>query len=128
MESHKLTASDRTLIRDALIERRSALRAEVKAHMEGSGDERVVGLRNRLDETDDWAVADGLAELDIAGLNHALAELGEVDAAIARFDMDGYGECSDCGEPIARARLHAYPTATRCIECQQVFETRTGRT
>lgn len=126
MKSHKLTASDRARIRHSLIERRSALRAEVKVQMEGSGDERVVGLRHRLDETDDWAVADGLAELDIAGLNHALAELAEVDAAIARFDVDAYGECSDCGEAIAPARLHAYPTATRCIECQQVHETRIG--
>ena len=127
MDSHKLTAADRTRIRSQLFDRRSALRAEVKAQMEGSGDDRVVGLRNRLDETDDWAVADGLAELDIAGLKHALDELAEVDAAIARFEVDAYGECSDCGETIAGARLHAYPTATRCIECQQTHEAKLAR-
>jgi phage/conjugal plasmid C-4 type zinc finger TraR family protein len=128
MTSAKLTAADRARIESILGTRRSVLRAEVKAQLEGSGDERVVGLRNRLDETDDWAVADGLAELDIAGLRHALSELADVDAALARLAGDGYGECSDCGEPIAPARLAAYPTATRCIECQQAHEARPGRT
>ncbi len=128
MTSAKLTAADRARIESILENRRSALRAEVKAQLEGSGDERVVGLRNRLDETDDWAVADGLAELDIAGLRHALSELADVDASLARLAGDAYGECSDCGEPIAPARLAAYPTATRCIECQQAHEARPGRT
>ncbi len=107
--------------------RRDSLRAEVKAQIEGSGDERVVGLRNRLDETDDWAVADGLAELDIAGLRHALRELMDVDAALARLHDGIYGECADCSERIAPARLAAYPTATRCIECQEAFEAQRSR-
>jgi DnaK suppressor protein len=127
MTTATLTAADRTRIESILHARRTALRAEVKAQMEGSGDERVVGLRNRLDETDDWAVADALAELDIAGLRHALSELTDVDAALARLSGNAYGECADCGEPIAPARLAAYPTATRCIECQQAHEARPGR-
>jgi DnaK suppressor protein len=103
------------------------LRKEVKAQLEGSGDDRVVGLRNRLDETDDWAVADSLAELDIAGLRHALKDLAEVDAALGRMRDGSYGVCIDCAEEIAPARLSAYPTATRCLECQQTYEARPGR-
>src|SRR5512143_2100323 len=109
MESETLTPADRRRIKSNLEARRATLRNEVKAQLEGSGDERVVGLRNRLDETDDWAVADALAELDIAGLRHALSELNDVDAALARLARDAYGQCSDCGEPIAPARLAAYP-------------------
>ena len=118
---------DRAAMLSELETRRDALRGEVRAQLQGSGDERVVGLRNRLDETDDWAVADGLAELDIAGLKHALRELSDVDAALARMRDGGYGLCIDCGEPIAPARLAAYPMAPRCIECQQVYEARPGR-
>ena len=87
----------------------------------------MVGLRNRLDETDDWAVADSLAELDIAGVRHALSELADVDNALARMRDGSYGVCIDCGDPIAPARLRAYPMANRCIECQQTFEARPGR-
>src|SRR6187431_1894509 len=93
--------SDHAAMRTELETRRDALRGEVRAQLQGSGDERVVGLRNRLDETDDWAVADSLAELDIAGLRHALRELSDVDAALARLRGGVYGLCIDCGEPIA---------------------------
>ena len=128
MTSRTLTPSDLGQIRATLETRRTALRTEVKAQMQGSGDERVVGLRNRLHETDDWAVADSLAELDIAGVRHALGELDDVDAALARMRAGSYGVCADCGDAIAPARLAAYPTATRCLECQQSFEARPGRT
>ena len=128
MPTRTLTLADLGHIKAALEARRDALRTEVKAQLEGSGDERVVGLRNRLQETDDWAVADSLAELDIAGVRHALGELADVDAALARIRDGRYGTCTDCGEAIAPARLAAYPTATRCIECQQAWEARPGRT
>ena len=127
MASSALQPAEQIRITQALEERRAALRAEMKAQMQGSGDERVVGLRNRLDETDDWAVADQLAELDIAGVRHALRELMDVDAALARIRSGTYGECADCGDPIAPARLAAYPTATRCIGCQEAHEARPGR-
>ena len=122
-----LKPADRARITGNLEVRRDALRGEVRAQLQGSGDDRVVGLRNRLDETDDWAVADSLAELDIAGVQHTLKELAEVDSALQRIGTDNYGICTDCGEPIAPARLLAYPTATRCIECQQTYEARPGR-
>jgi len=127
MASDTPSPIDRDRIKADLDARRTALRVEVKAQLRGSGDDRVVGLRNRLDETDDWAVADSLAELDIAGLRHALKELTEVDAALARLRDDRYGLCIDCGDAIALARLSAYPTATRCLECQQTHEARPGR-
>jgi DnaK suppressor protein len=107
--------------------RRTKLRVEVKTQLDGSEDDRVVGLRNRIKESgDEWGVADGLAELDIAEVRHALAELGEVDAALARMRAGTYGECRDCSEPIAPARLSAYPTAMRCLTCQQLHEKKIG--
>jgi DnaK suppressor protein len=127
MSSRTSPATDFAKLEAELEARRTTLRAEVKAQLEGTGDERVVGLRNRLDETDDWAVADALAELDIAGVRHALSELADVDSALARMRDGTYGVCIDCGEPIAPARLRAYPMANRCIECQQAFEARPGR-
>jgi len=127
MSSRTLLPADHGRIKADLEARRTALRTEVKAQLQGSGDDRVVGLRNRLNETDDWAVADSLAELDIAGVRHALNDLTDVDAALARMRDGSYGVCVDCGDAIAPARLSAYPTATRCIECQQSYEARPGR-
>lgn len=123
MTTAALSPADVALLKAELEARRAALRVEVNAQLAGSGDDRVVGLRNRIAESgDDWGVADGLAELDIAEVRHALAELNEVDAALGRIRDGSYGECLDCGVPIATARLAVYPTATRCIECQQAHE------
>ena len=122
MPQPHLPAAELDRIRAQLEARRASLRLEVKAQLHGSGDDRVVGLANRLTENDDWAVADALAELDIAGATHVLNELAEVDSALARMRGGDYGLCSDCGEPIAVARLIAYPTALRCIGCQSTHE------
>ncbi|MEP7183203.1 MAG: TraR/DksA C4-type zinc finger protein [Betaproteobacteria bacterium] len=127
MTTAPLTPSDRAKLKAELEARRTALRVEVKDHLGGSGDERVVGLRNRLQESgDEWGVADGLAELDLAEVRHTLAELMQVDAALARMRDGAYGDCIECGEPIAPARLAAYPTAPRCLACQAAWEKKAG--
>ena len=127
MANNELSADDRALLKAELEARRTALRVEVKTQLAGSGDEGVVGLRNRIQESgDEWGVADGLAELDLAEVRHALAELTEVDAALARMRDGTYGDCIDCGVEIAPARLAAYPTAKRCVRCQDAFEKKTN--
>jgi RNA polymerase-binding transcription factor DksA len=68
-----------------------------------------------------------------AGIEHAelqrdLQELREIDAARERIADGRYGECVDCGQPIALERLKAQPTAQRCIACQAAYEkTHRGR-
>ena len=127
MTARPIPPADLDRLRRELEDRRQKLRVEVKTQLDGSDDDRVVGLRNRIKESgDEWGVADGLAELDIAEVRHALAELNEVEAALARIRAGTYGECRDCGEPIALARLSAYPTAMRCLACQERYEKKVG--
>ena len=74
MSNNALTADDRARLKAELEARRAALRVEVKTQLAGSGDDGVVGLRNRIQESgDEWGVADGLAELDLAEVRHVLA-------------------------------------------------------
>ena len=58
--------------------------SDIIQQLAGSGDDRVVGLRNRIQESgDEWGVADGLAELDLAEVRHVLADrLDAQDAVI----------------------------------------------
>jgi RNA polymerase-binding transcription factor DksA len=49
-------------------------------------------------------------------------ELRDVRAALMRMAEGRYGQCADCGEAIAPARLAAQPQALRCAGCQQRFE------
>ncbi|MGA8032032.1 MAG: TraR/DksA C4-type zinc finger protein, partial [Casimicrobiaceae bacterium] len=93
-----------------LRERQRELRADVAAKLRTQDDPRLVGLRNRMEDTDDWAAADAMAAHDIALVSHDLAELTEVEQALARLADGSYGECVGCGNPIPHARLNAYPT------------------
>ena len=105
-----------------LIRRRHDLRAEVRAQFADHDDPRVMALRNRLEDTNDWAVADEMVALDIAQVSRDVRELAEVEAALARIADGTYGTCIDCGAEIPAARLAVNPSARRCIACQEKFE------
>jgi RNA polymerase-binding transcription factor DksA len=124
MPNLALSAAERQALHGLLLERQRELRAALKAQLAESDDPDVVGLRNRLEDTDDWAVADALSELDIAFLARDLRRLSEVQAALARFAEDRYGECVDCSSPIPFSRLEANPAALRCVDCQEIAEKR----
>ncbi len=45
-------------------------------------------------------------------------QLGEVEAALVKFDQDTFGKCENCGEQIDPARLEALPQARLCLKCK----------
>ena len=59
----------------------------------------------------------------------ASATMGKIVAALRRLDEDpdGFGECEECGEAIASARLELMPYATLCTGCQAEKDPRRGR-
>jgi RNA polymerase-binding transcription factor len=44
--------------------------------------------------------------------------------ALDRIDAGTYGTCENCGGPIGKARLQAFPRATFCVSCKQRQERR----
>jgi DnaK suppressor protein len=71
---------------------------------------------------DDRAQAISVRNEEFAMNEHETAELGDIDAALERIEAGSYGQCIDCGVAIPPARLDAYPTAKRCIDCQTMAE------
>jgi len=53
------------------------------------------------------------------------SEIRQIEQALRRLESGGYGECTDCGEPISAPRLKALPYTSLCIDCAS--DTRTGR-
>ena len=43
-----------------------------------------------------------------------------IDGSLARLESGEYGECMNCGEDIAAARLDFDPAATVCIACARL--------
>jgi RNA polymerase-binding transcription factor DksA len=97
---YRLTATDREGLRQRLEERARALRDEIGAE-----------IATKVE-----------TEVDLAEVKRDEDDLEEVERALARIDTPGYGTCADCGEPIAWARLHALPAASRCHDCQERAE------
>ncbi|MEV8019536.1 TraR/DksA C4-type zinc finger protein [Streptomyces sp. NPDC086554] len=48
----------------------------------------------------------------------------QTERALERLDAGTYGICENCGNPIGKARMQAFPRATLCVECKQKQERR----
>ncbi len=59
-------------------------------------------------------------ELSLA--NHSRDLLEQIGHALARIDAGTYGSCENCGNPIGKLRLMAFPRATLCVSCKQLEE------
>jgi len=102
--------SDLDLIRQRLTDRLSELSAQVGRIEEEQG-------QPLDDDFEEQAVAREDDEALDAVERSALTEIALTRGALARLDAGGYGLCTACGEPIARARLEALPAAEQCIRC-----------
>ena len=115
----KLTAAERSTLAKQLEERRRVLRTELAAKLNAQDNPALLGLRNRMEETDDWAVADLETALDVAEVSRDAGELREVEAALVRM-KDGtlrrHASNAATAIPVRASR----PTLrARCIACQE---------
>lgn len=54
--------------------------------------------------------------------SQARQELALISSALRRIEEDEFGECIECGKPIADQRLEALPFAETCIDCAATAE------
>lgn len=87
-----------------------------------SDEEQYSDLAGRVHDRGDESVADLLADVNLAVIDHHVEEIREVEAAILRMSAGTFGLCVDCGQEVAAERLTAYPTAARCLRCQSQRE------
>jgi DnaK suppressor protein len=99
---------------------RKQLLEDVREKIAASGE--GLGFANQSKITDDDTLADAASEMDMAMVIRESQELQDIEAALARIADGSYGICTDCGGGISRARLKAYPTAERCVPCQEKKE------
>ena len=111
---------------DQLRQMRSDLLAQVRAQRGGSMGRAEAAAEARDNVGDDWAQADAERDLSIALEERESAGLVAIDEALKRIADGSYGLCVDCGVSIATARLHANPTALRCVGCQDKAERAQG--
>lgn len=105
---------------------RDATLAQLRAQRGGTVGRAEAAAQMRDTQSDDWAQADAERDLAFALDERESAELLAIDAALQRIADGSYGLCQDCGVDVATARLHANPTALRCVDCQSQLERAQG--
>jgi RNA polymerase-binding transcription factor DksA len=106
--------------------RKEQLLEEVRQGLSRSGHQRHADLWGETGDASDASVAALLRDVAEAEVRRDVLELRDIVAAQGRIAAGHYGTCVDCGAAVSHRRLTAYPTAKRCLGCQQSRE-RSGR-
>ena len=110
-----------TELKKMLEDRRRELMNEVQGKIR---DVRAEGGKDRevLDQGESSEV-DIQEDIEFALIQMKGETLNKVNEALRRLDEGTYGNCFECGDEIAEARLRALPFAVRCKDCEEARET-----
>ena len=108
-------------LKQMLDDRRRELMNEVQGKIR---DVRAEGHKERdvLDQGESSEV-DIQEDIEFALIQMKGETLNKVNEALRRLDEGTYGNCFECGDEIAEARLRALPFAVRCKDCEEARET-----
>jgi DnaK suppressor protein len=108
-------------LRQMLEDRRRELMNEVQGRIR---DVRADGSKDRevLDQGESSEV-DIQDDIEFALIQMKSETLNKINEALRRLEEGTYGNCFECGEEIAEARLRALPFAVRCKDCEEARET-----
>jgi DnaK suppressor protein len=108
-------------LRQMLEDRRRELMNDVQGKMR---DVRTEGLKDRevLDQGESSEV-DIQEDIEFALIQMKSETLNKINEALRRLGEGTYGNCFECGDEIAQARLRALPFAVRCKDCEEARET-----
>ena len=100
-------------------ERKARLLEEIRGGLARSSNEHYADLLGETGDAGDESVASLLRDITEAEIVRDVGEVRDIVAAEQRLATGSYGVCIDCEVAIDYRRLEAYPTAKRCIACQQ---------
>jgi DnaK suppressor protein len=102
--------------------RQAEILSEVQGRIRGV---RAEGSQNKLNEVFDAGESsdtDIQEDIEFALIQMKAETLTKINEALTRLEDGLYGNCFECGEEIAEARLRALPFAVRCKDCEAARE------
>ena len=118
-----LTQTQTIRLREELDRIHAELLEDVRGELEASENQQMAELMGRTPpDRADVSFADALADLNVDIIDRHIHEIRDIEAAGQRMEGGKFGICIDCDTDIAFERLMAYPTAKRCLRCQQQRE------
>lgn len=122
-----LTSAEVRHFERRLREQRDALREIIRAELIATRREEFIDLAGQVHDIGDESMAELLIGVNLAGRGRELEEMQDLEAALQRIQQGTFGVCTDCRGDVTRERIEVYPTAKRCLLCQQRYEqTRNG--
>lgn len=119
----QLTQTDIEAIGNKLRKRQHDLLEEVRNELDERENQHLAAIMgNDPGDNCDVSLADVLADLNILRVDRQISELREIEAKLVQISESSMDECIDCGKEIGLQRLLAYPTAMRCVGCQERHE------
>ena len=110
-------------LKQMLEERRREIQAEVQGKMRDVRAAGEVGKLNEVFDAVESSEADIQEDIELALIQMKSETLNKINEALRRLDEGTYGNCFECGDEIAEARLRALPFAVRCKDCEEARET-----
>jgi RNA polymerase-binding protein DksA len=111
-------------IRAELVDELARLESEYAAGMTELDDLQQRANDGAGDDQADAGTKTFEREQELSLLNNKHDLIAQSQRAIDRIDSGTYGRCESCGQPIAKARMQAFPSATLCVSCKQKQERR----
>lgn len=117
-----LSQSEYKEIADTLHAQRHQLLEQISEHIHDAENQEGLDLASRVNDEGELSVADLILDLNLENLDRESEQLQAVKDAELRLANHTYGLCVDCDEEIKLARLKVQPTASRCLQCQELRE------
>ncbi|MTV26145.1 TraR/DksA family transcriptional regulator [Nitriliruptoraceae bacterium ZYF776] len=121
MTARKLTKTQTSSLRDALLEEREQLLEQVADLSQEAGVDNWRGDGSG-DDPADRGTASSERETAASLSDHARRLLEQIDDALRRMEQGTYGTCERCGKPIGYDRLEVLPQAALCMDCKRLVE------
>jgi DnaK suppressor protein len=105
-----------------LDDRKREILSEVQEKIRDVRSESSTGKMNEVLDSGESSEADIQEDIEFALIQMKAETLSKINEALARLEEGAYGNCFECGEPIAERRLRALPFAVRCKDCEEARE------
>jgi RNA polymerase-binding protein DksA len=117
-----LTRTQLQHLEHLLLQQRQSLFEQAQEERRLVHDQTLADVAGEVPDTGDESVAMLVSDMNETMAERHVDEIRAIDAALERIRKHEMGSCSDCGANIAYARMQAFPTATRCTDCQGQHE------
>src|SRR5512142_3107840 len=109
-------------LKKMLEERKREILSEVQEKIRDVRSESSTGKMNEVFDAGESSEADIQEDIEFALIQMKAETLQRINEALNRLEEGSYGNCYECGDEIAEARLRALPFAVRCKDCEEERE------